>query len=364
MRPGLILRRVSVARLAIVFAALTALTVSGVTYAFASSSSHSGSHADQTSSAKLALRSLTPSQLRSLAVPGSASSKAGTGSSSKPGSTSASTGPGSTSAGGPSTSAAAGGSSAAGASTGVSTPGSAGAKTTAPAAGGGKTSSSAPSKATSSAAADPSQPQDQNLVLFDDFTGSLANWWTVYNTTGSSQPTARVPSLISVSGGALHVATAGSSGSGLCLCGPGSASSSAYGRWDVRARLGANADHGFAILLWPNAENWPVGGEIDLAEPLNASRQNILFTVHYTANNLEDKLVFPGDYTGYHTFSVEWAPTYIKYWIDGALEATITDPAQIPSGAMHLALQAGADTSNPSATSAVMDVDWVKVFSR
>ncbi len=97
------------------------------------------------------------------------------------------------------------------------------------------------------------------------FTG-LSSDWAVYDTTHSKAPSARVPSLVTVSGGALHVATVGAKGSGLCLCRNAAKPTKPYGRWDIRARVSKNADHGFAMLLWPNAENWPVGGEIDMAE--------------------------------------------------------------------------------------------------
>ncbi len=228
------------------------------------------------------------------------------------------------------------------------------------------TSAAAPPKTTAAAPpASPNQPADNKLVFSDDFGGSALNtsWWSVYDTTSTSTPTSRVPSLLSVSGGALHVSTSGNSGSGLCLCQAGVKSTTPYGRWDVRARMSADTTHGFAIMLWPNAENWPVGGEIDLAEAPTASRSQIQFTDHYSSSNQQYKFFQNGDFTAWHTFSVEWTHSYIKYWIDGVLMTTITTAGMIPTGAMHLALQAGPDTDSPAATSAVMDVDWVRVYS-
>jgi hypothetical protein len=223
----------------------------------------------------------------------------------------------------------------------------------APAAGPKTSTTAAPPPAPVS---NPNQPQDQRLIFDDEFNSTLSSNWQVYN----SPPTSRVPSLVSVSGGALHVSTTGISGSGLCLCGPAKPTTP-YGRWDVRARMPYNSDHGVVILLWPNAENWPQGGEIDLAEQPNAN--DVQFTVHYTSANKQDIHLFPVNFAAWNTYSVEWTSSYIKYWINGNLMYTITSPSEIPTGAMHLGLQAGADNSNPSNTTQTMDVDWVHVYS-
>ncbi len=193
---------------------------------------------------------------------------------------------------------------------------------------------------------------------------SLDTDWAVYNSTYSSQPDARVPSLVTVSGGALHVMTDGAQGSGLCLCHGTGKPSVPYGRWDVRARASSNADHGFAILLWPNAENWPVGGELDIAEFPGTLRNRLQTTVHYGASNRQYTAFTSGDFTAWHTYSVVWTPTSVTYLLDDVPVMTVTDPAAIPTGAMHLAIQAGVDNGvkTPSDTSAGLDVAWVKIY--
>lgn len=202
-----------------------------------------------------------------------------------------------------------------------------------------------------------------SLVHTYTFTGStLDGDWGVYNTAYSSNPNARVPSLITESDGALHVTTSGDQGSGLCLCKGAGKPTVPYGRWDVRARVSANADHGFAMLLWPNAENWPVGGELDLAEFPDAQRSRLQTTVHYGATNQQHTAFTSGDFTAWHTYSVIWTPASVTYLVDDQPVMVVTDPAAIPSGPMHLALQAGPNSSTPSDTSASLDVAWVKVY--
>jgi hypothetical protein len=187
--------------------------------------------------------------------------------------------------------------------------------------------------------------------------------WVVYDTTNTSDPHARVPSLVSVSHGVLHVMTTGDQGSGLCLCGPTAKPAKPYGRWDVRARASVNADHGFAILLWPNSNRWPQDGEIDFAEFPGENRSLLQTTVHYGADNHTIMKFTHGDFARWHTYSVVWRPSALTFLLDGRTVLRVTDRAAIPSTPMHLALQAGVDSgvSIPSDTTATLDVTQVRV---
>lgn len=196
------------------------------------------------------------------------------------------------------------------------------------------------------------------------FSGArLGGQWGIYNSTYGGDANARVPALVTVSGNQLHVATRGIAGSGLCLCMQGGSPRKPYGRWIVRARASANNDHGFAIQLWPNAEDWPAGGEIDLAEYPTGARNLVDFTVHYGAANNQIHRQFRGSFSDWHNYSVRWAPHFIAYRIDGRLLATIRNQAAIPTRPMHLAFLAGPEqTGAASPTQAVLDVAWVKYF--
>lgn len=181
--------------------------------------------------------------------------------------------------------------------------------------------------------------------------------WAVYN----DQPYTHVPSFVSVSRGALHVRTSGRSGSGLCLCRGPRSTVAPFARWDVRARASRDADHGFAIMLWPDRGTWPAAGEIDLAE-FPGTRRNVLqTTVHYTAANRQITRFTKGDFTRWHTYSVIWRRTSLSYLLDGRRVMRVTKRIAIPTGPMHLAIQAGPDVAKPSATRAHLDVDWVRI---
>ena len=67
---------------------------------------------------------------------------------------------------------------------------------------------------------------------------------------------------------------------------------------------------------------------------------------------------------------VEWAPNHITYYLDGAPQHTITDPAAIPRNPMNLAVQhdvgpfswiPGRDASTPAEVS--LRVDWVRIYA-
>jgi hypothetical protein len=218
------------------------------------------------------------------------------------------------------------------------------------------------------AASKPTQswtPHYRHLVNSDDFGGSQpSNQWAVYDTrfAAPSERLARVPGLVQVSGGLLHVLSTGDAGSGLCLCLAGAKPTVPYGRWDVRLRMKPDGGHGFAVLLWPNAEDWPQGGEIDLAELPRRDASQVEMTVHYGDQNEHDVFIFPGDFSRWHTFSVEWRPDGILYAIDGRLLAIVTERSHIPIRPMHLALQAGPSSPQAPPTTGALEVDWVRYY--
>ena len=61
-----------------------------------------------------------------------------------------------------------------------------------------------------------------------------------------------------------------------------------YGRWEARVRRPrATRRTTPLLLLWPDAENFPVGGEIDFMEMSDHTRQKTDFFLHYGKSNHE-----------------------------------------------------------------------------
>ena len=191
------------------------------------------------------------------------------------------------------------------------------------------------------------------------FTGvsALTGWW-VYN--GLTQHGNRTPNQITFADGIMTLnGDAAGNDAGIAL-GPGQM----YGAWEVRVKIPAGAkNYDPVLLLWPDAENWPTGGEIDFMEIWNdGSRQAVNSVLHYGANNQQAGATMVVDATQWHTYAVSWTPTQITTYVDGTPIFTTTDTSTFPPGPMHLAIQLDKLGSDISA-GAQMQVAWMKEYS-
>ncbi|WP_322756665.1 glycoside hydrolase family 16 protein [Frankia sp. Cas3] len=202
---------------------------------------------------------------------------------------------------------------------------------------------------------------------------SLSSRWYVYNFP-TSRPR-RSSALVSVSGGSLKLGGATDSagldfGSGVS----DNAFHQKYGRWEARFRVTPGAGFGVAILLWPENGNWPRDGEVDMIEIPSADRHSAIQSIHNGPSNLQATHGANNDYTGWHTVAVDWLPSGLTYYVDGAATWKVTGPAYIPStGPLHLTLQLDECSpgtyggfipcreSGPS-EGVTLEVDWVKVY--
>lgn len=194
----------------------------------------------------------------------------------------------------------------------------------------------------------------------------LESGFGAYNSTSETGVDSVSPSMVSQQDGHLVLRARGSIGSGVCLCSAKDKPTEPYGRWVIRARASAgDPDHGFAILLWPNAEDWPVGGEIDLLELPNGDRSRLQTSVHYSARNRQYTHFTPGDFSRWHNYGVTWAPTYIDFDLDGRRIFSVHAPDAIPHRPMHLAMQAGRNPSvkHPGMQQSTLLIDWVKTYA-
>ena len=116
------------------------------------------------------------------------------------------------------------------------------------------------------------------------------------------------------------------------------------------------------MLLWPDAENWPVGGEVDFMEISDETRQKTDFFLHYGEENHQlhgEKVI---DATQWHNWAVEWAPGKITGYVDGQPWFTTTQASALPPGPMHLTLQLDWFPKGGSVQQSTMDVDWVRYY--
>lgn len=194
-----------------------------------------------------------------------------------------------------------------------------------------------------------------------DFNSSseLSDWW-LYDGPGHAGNGRRTPTAISVSDGLLTIAgdDVGNSG-GMAPKGPGQIN----GRWEVCIKSPPSAPtYHSVLLLWPDAENWPMGGEIDFMEISDPMRQSIDAYLHFGPDDQREGGNVAIDAGQWHSWAVEWTPTHITTFVDGVRWWQTDDAAHFPPGRMHLAIQLddfGGDTRGGGQQL----VDWVRQYS-
>jgi hypothetical protein len=136
-------------------------------------------------------------------------------------------------------------------------------------------------------------------------------------------------------------------------------------RWEGQMRGPASdPTYNALMLLRPDAEDFPVGGEIDFVEMLDHTRREVDAFVHYGADNRQVNGKVRIDATQWHNWAVEWTPAGITTYVDGQPWWSTTDTAVLPPRSMHLCLQldwfpGGGGTA---VTPSQMFVDWVAFY--
>ena len=151
-----------------------------------------------------------------------------------------------------------------------------------------------------------------------------------------------------------------------------------FGRVDVRAKIPTTKGIWPAIWLLPIDTAWPLGGEIDIMEH-GGSRPNVVSSAYHWGDNpggpsqhlsheLNTGTRWPD---AYHTYSVEWTPTAVRYFVDGVNHFTVTDQqAPISRTPMNIILNTavGGDfDGNPNARTVfpqTFDIDYVRVYDK
>ncbi|GEL16979.1 glycoside hydrolase family 16 protein [Pseudonocardia asaccharolytica] len=204
----------------------------------------------------------------------------------------------------------------------------------------------------------------------DEFNGPSLDTgtWTPYHSPGGFGNGLRRPEAISQSDGLLRITARGDVSGGMAYH-PGQL----YGRWEFRARTDKGRGFGSAILLWPDSEQWPRDGELDIMEVPSENRDRAHVVVHWDEGG--DKVFgssHPGDYSKWHTFALDWLPDRITWYVDGVKRFETTDKKIIPTEPMHLTIQLdqgpkanwidAPDETTPDELS--LEVDWVRIYQR
>jgi hypothetical protein len=193
----------------------------------------------------------------------------------------------------------------------------------------------------------------------DDFDGGM-DQWSIYDGPGHAGKGRRTPDAVSVQDGIMTITGDEDGNTAGMAWNPGQK----YGRWEARVRSPASADaYHSLLLLWPDAENFPVGGEIDFMEIGDPARQSTDLFLHYGEDNSQVHGSLDIDATEWHNWAVEWTPERVSAYVDGEQWWETTDTGILPPGPMHLCIQLDYFPGDGSASGGGFEhVDWVRQY--
>jgi beta-glucanase (GH16 family) len=206
----------------------------------------------------------------------------------------------------------------------------------------------------------------------DEFGGALnKGTWSAYDSGGGFGNGLRKPDAVSQANGILTITGTAHEGDGVSG-GVRYADGQLYGRYEFRARTDRGKGFSAAILLWPDSEQWPRDGELDIMEAPTPNRDVAHTFVHYAVGDSDRSVhgAHPGDYTRWHTFRMDWLPDRITWYVDGVERFETTDRTVIPTKPMHPTIQLdqgpkvnwmdGPDESTPAEVK--LQVDWFRIY--
>jgi beta-glucanase (GH16 family) len=224
---------------------------------------------------------------------------------------------------------------------------------------------------------DPSQRLDTEaavrfgwtMTAHDEFDGNELDEdnWSPYRGRTTDDVGRHDPDNLTVGDGTLKLSSRGNTSAGMAWN-----EGQKYGRWEARVRAERGSGYGPVLLLWPDSEDWPEDGEIDIMEIPKGDRAEAHFTLHWGEDNTQDGASTAGDFTQWHTFAVEWTPDHIAGYVDGEQVYRTDHSDANPPGPMHFAMQQdigpygddwipAPDASTPA--KCTFEVDWVRIYA-
>ncbi|BBG00547.1 hypothetical protein PSA01_35360 [Pseudonocardia saturnea] len=194
-----------------------------------------------------------------------------------------------------------------------------------------------------------------------DFEGSdevPPDWHPYGPEPGHAKNGIRTPDAVTVADGVMSINADAEGTTGAVSWHPGQR----HGRWEAcvksdEASGGLNA----LLLLWPVAEDFPVGGEIDWMEVLSDDRQETSFFLHYGPNNDQDYGATQHDSTQWSAYALEWTPEKMTAYVDGEEWYTNTTTDHFPPRPMNMTMQ--LDYFPPAGGPTAMHMDWASQWA-
>jgi hypothetical protein len=137
-----------------------------------------------------------------------------------------------------------------------------------------------------------------------------------------------------------------------------------YGRVSLRMRADAVPGYKTAFLYWPDSEVWPRDGEIDYPEGnLTGTIDAFMHWQNATNGSQQDWYGTKARYTDWHTYTIEWTPAAVEFFLDGQSIGRST--ANIPNTPMHFVLQAERcldGCAAPATAAGNLQIDWIAMW--
>ena len=189
-----------------------------------------------------------------------------------------------------------------------------------------------------------------------DFADSLPPDWTPTAPRSGTTKGARTPEAITVRDGVATITATADGTTGAMSWHPGQ-----RGRWEacIRMHPGPDALHG-VVILWPVAEDFPAGGEIDWVEVFHGDRQEVTVNIHHGPPDRSFGGEVERDATQWTAWAVEWTPEHITTYADGE-EWYSTDRSELfPPRPMNMTMQLDwfpPEGGGPAASGSGMHMD-------
>jgi licheninase len=188
-----------------------------------------------------------------------------------------------------------------------------------------------------------------------DFTGNALppDWHPYGPEPGHQRLGERTPAAITVADGMVTIDATADGTTGAMSWHPGQR----YGRWEacVRSDAGSGGINP-VLLLWPGAEDWPVGGEVDWMEISDPARQETGFFLHFGKANEQEAATVTRDATRWTAWALEWTPERMTAFVDGEQWYSTTDTGHLPPRPMNMTMQ--LDFFGDAVTATAMHMDW------
>jgi beta-glucanase (GH16 family) len=192
--------------------------------------------------------------------------------------------------------------------------------------------------------------------------------WAPFDSNGNSGHGLRRSSALSVADGKLTI-TAKMVGGDLVSGGMEHRHHQTYGRYEVRVRTDVDPSQAMSgvVLTWPESGVHPRDGENNIYETLATpgDRHEFYSFIHKPFGTVDDQdyTVHRANASDWHILAMEWTPTEIKLFRDGALVKTITETSAdlLPDVDHHAAIQLDAwKDSIPSPVT--MQIDYINIY--